>query len=163
MPLSLPDVELAGIGPEVALTVTAFVVLLVDALVGDRPNRWYLLVLSTVGLGVAIALALDARHVNELQLSRMVAVDGFATFVKVTLACFGLLTVWLGRDYLIRAALEEAEFYGLVLFAVAGMMLMAAAADLIVMFVALETFSIALYVLVGFRRASLTSQESAMK
>jgi NADH-quinone oxidoreductase subunit N len=49
------------------------------------------------------------------------------------------------------------------LFAVAGMMLMATAADLILMFVALETFSIALYVLVGFRRRSLESQESAMK
>jgi NADH-quinone oxidoreductase subunit N len=59
--------------------------------------------------------------------------------------------------------MEESEFYGLVLFAVAGMMLMASAADLIVMFVALETFSIALYVLVGFRRGAVTSQEAAMK
>lgn len=59
--------------------------------------------------------------------------------------------------------MEESEFYALVLFAVAGMMLMAGAADLIMMFLALETFSIALYVLVGFRRQSLESQESAMK
>jgi NADH-quinone oxidoreductase subunit N len=62
-----------------------------------------------------------------------------------------------------RASLESSEFYGLVLFAVAGMMLMASSADLIVTFIALETFSIALYVLVGFRTRSLVSQESAMK
>ncbi|MGH2729023.1 MAG: NADH-quinone oxidoreductase subunit N [Actinomycetota bacterium] len=163
MPLALPNVELAGIAPELVLTATAFVILLVDAVLGPRLNRLYLPVLSTAGLVGAIGLALDARQVGELQLSRMVAVDGFAAFVKVTLACFGLLTVWLGRDYLARAAMEESEFYGLVLFAVAGMMVMASAADLIVMFVALETFSIALYVLVGFRRASVTGQESAMK
>ena len=57
----------------------------------------------------------------------------------------------------------DAEFYGLVLFAVAGMMLMASSADLIMIFIALETFSFALYVLVGFRRTSRRSQESAMK
>jgi NADH-quinone oxidoreductase subunit N len=83
--------------------------------------------------------------------------------VKVVLGIFGLLTVWLAREYLARHDMEESEFYALVLFAVAGMMLMAGAADLIVIFLALETFSIALYVLVGFRRRILESQESAMK
>ncbi len=62
--------------------------------------------------------------------------------------------MWLGREYLVREGLEESEFYALVLFAVAGMMLMASAADLIMIFLALETFSLALYVLVGFRRRS---------
>src|ERR687895_799050 len=82
---------------------------------------------------------------------------------EVVLAVIGLLTVWLGRDYLMREAIEESEFYGLVLFAVAGMMFMATAADLIVIFLALETFSIALYVLVAFRRHSPAGQESALK
>jgi NADH-quinone oxidoreductase subunit N len=158
-----PDVRLAGIAPEIALTAGAFVVLLVEAMLGERRNRWWLPLLATVALVVSIYLAIDAWGANELQLARMIAVDGFATFVKVTLAVFGLLTVWLSRDYLHRRAMEESEFYALVLFAVAGMMLMAGAADLIVMFIALETFSIALYVLVGFRRRAIASQESAMK
>jgi NADH-quinone oxidoreductase subunit N len=158
-----PDVKLAGIAPEIALTVGAFVVLLVESVVGEKRNRWWLPLLATIGLAVSIYLAIDAWGANELQLAGMVAVDGFATFAKVTLAVFGLLTVWLSRDYLHRRAIEESEFYALVLFAVAGMMLMASAADLIVMFIALETFSIALYVLVGFRRRELVSQESAMK
>jgi NADH-quinone oxidoreductase subunit N len=158
-----PDVRLAGIAPEIALTVGAFVVLLVEAIVGEKRNRWWLPLLATIGLGASVYFAIDAWGANELQLAQMVAVDGFATFVKVMLAVFGLLTVWLSRDYLHRRGIEESEFYALVLFAVAGMMLMAGAADLIVMFIALETFSIALYVLVGFRRRELISQESAMK
>ncbi|MGH2756696.1 MAG: NADH-quinone oxidoreductase subunit N, partial [Actinomycetota bacterium] len=76
---------------------------------------------------------------------------------------FAVATVWSGRDVLRRVRLEEGEFYGLVLFVTAGMMLMASAADLIVTFLALETFSIGLYVLVGFRLHSLSSQESALK
>jgi NADH-quinone oxidoreductase subunit N len=83
--------------------------------------------------------------------------------VKLALVAFGVLTVWLAREYMTREGIEESEFYALVMFAVAGMMLMASASDLIVIFIALETFSLALYVLVGFRKRSLNSQESAMK
>lgn len=163
MPLDLPAVRLEGIAPELALCVTALVVLLLDAFVGARTNRWYLALLSSLGLGASIYFATQAWGSSKLEFAGMVAVDGFATFVKITLAAFGLLTVWLARDYLIREDIEESEFYGLVLFAVAGMMLMGSAADLVVMFLALETFSISLYVLVGFRRRSLRGQESAMK
>jgi NADH-quinone oxidoreductase subunit N len=163
----MPRVEFAAIAPEIALSAAALVILLVDAFVGDRvKDKWYLAVLSTIGLGIAIyttRYAWELREAPELQLSGMAAADGFAVFAKVALAAFGLLTVWLSRDYLSRNDLEESEFYALVLFATAGMMLMATAADLILMFLALETFSIALYVLVGFRRRSLASQESAMK
>ena len=166
MPFERPDVLLAGIAPEIALAATALVLLIADAVFGRPGNRWMLSVLSTIGLGAAIYLALTGWFDLDgprLQLAGMVAVDGFATFVKVTLGIFGLLTVWLSRDYLSRHDMEESEFYALVLFAVAGMMLMAGAADLIMMFLALEMFSIALYVLVGFRRRSIESQESAMK
>ena len=163
----MPDVKLAAIAPEIVLSVAALLILLVDAFLGDRvKDKWYLAVLSTIGLGLAVytmKYAWELREAPELQLAGMAAADGFAVFSKVALAAFGLLTVWLARDYLARNEIEEPEFYALTLFSVAGMMLMATAADLILMFVALETFSIALYVLVGFRRSSIESQESAMK
>lgn len=159
----LPSVQLGGIGPEIALTVAALVVLVAGGILDDRGERRYLSVVATAGLIVAGVLAVGAWNTSRLQLAGAIANDDFAAFVKVTLAVFGLLTVWLARDYIEREGIEEAEFYALVLLAVAGMMLMAAAADLIVMFLALETFSIALYVLVGSRRGSLEGQESAMK
>jgi NADH-quinone oxidoreductase subunit N len=167
MPLQLPDILLAGIVPEATLVATAIILLLVDAVLGERLGKLHLALISILGLVAAGYLTIttwtDMGTEPALQLANMVAVDGFAVFVKLTLAAFGLLTVLLSRDYLSRRGLEESEFYALVLLAVAGMMLMAAAADLIMMFLALEAFSIALYVLVGFRRQSIESQESAMK
>lgn len=166
MPFDPPSVELSGIAPELALTATALLLMVLDAFVvriAPQHSRWYSPVITTLGLSVATVLAISAWGSNDLQLANTVAVDGFAVFVKVTLAAFATLTVWLARDYLEREAIEEAEFYVLVLFATAGMMLMASAADLIVLFLALETFSLALYVLVGFRRRSAESQESALK
>lgn len=162
--IDLPDVRLAAIAPELALSVTALLLLLVDAVFKHAASRPWLLWLSTLGLVAAGYLAVTGyADKPDTELAGMVALDGFATFVKVTLVVFGVLSVWLSHDYLSRHQLEESEFYALLLFAAAGMMLMASAADLIVVFIALEMFSISLYVLVGFRRRSLESQEAAMK
>ncbi|MDQ4094872.1 MAG: NADH-quinone oxidoreductase subunit NuoN [Actinomycetota bacterium] len=180
--MNTPEVQLVGIAPEIALVVTAFVILVMGA-TADRLVRPHLSYIATAGFVIALVLTAvawaDIKDAGpELHLAGMVAVDGFGTFVKFALGVFGLLTTWLGRDWL-RSEEEEPkssddrrsslipgldmEFYALVLFAVAGMMLMATSADLIMIFIALETFSIALYVLVGFRRRSMEGQESAMK
>lgn len=180
--MNTPVVKLVGIAPELALVVTAFVVLISGAVFPDRLIRPLLAWLASAGCIVAFFLSLSAWNRigdsgPELHLSGMIAVDRFATFSKFALAAFGLLAVWLSREWLDRQPDEgdepvkrgrlggtlDAEFYGLMLFAVAGMMLIVASADLILTFVALETFSIALYVLVGFRRRAPESQESAMK
>ena len=181
--MNTPQVELVGIAPELVLVIAAFVVLLAGAIAPDRIIRPYLAYLTTAGFAVAFWMAVvawdSARDGGpDLHLGGMIAVDGFAAFAKFGLIVFGLLTVWLGRDWLRHEHEEptssedrrkgigggmDAEFYALVMFAVAGMMLMAASADLIMIFIALETFSIALYVLVGFRRRSMEGQESAMK
>ena len=158
-----PQVELSGIAPELVLASVAIALLVIDALLGDRFGTWHLPGIATVGFVASIVFAFAAWGDNDLQFSGMIAADNFAVFSKVTLAIFGVLTVWLSREYLTREGIEESEFYSLAMFAVAGMMLMVAASDLIVMFIALETFSLALYVMVGFRRRSLASQESAMK
>ena len=166
MPFAPPSIELGGIAPELALTLTALFLMVLDAFyarIYPDGTRWYSPVVATIGIMVATGLALSTWGENELQLGGAIALDGFATFVKITLATFATLTVWLSRDYLEREGIQEAEFYVLTLFATAGMMLMASAADLIVVFLALETFSLALYVLVGFRRRSPDSQESALK
>ncbi|MBW3594781.1 MAG: NADH-quinone oxidoreductase subunit N, partial [Actinobacteria bacterium] len=141
----------------------AIALLVIDSIAGRRFDNWHLPAIASAGFVASIVFALVAWGEPELQFSGMIAADNFAVFSKVTLAVFGLLTVWLSREYLVRERIEESEFYALTMFAVAGMMLMSAASDLIVMFIALETFSLALYVMVGFRRRSLTSQESAMK
>src|SRR5687768_16030268 len=166
MPFNPPSIELGGIGPELALVITALFLMVLDSFysrIYPEASSWYSPIIASVGVIVATGLAFATWGSNDLQLGGAVALDGFAIFVKLTLATFATLTIWLTRDYLEREGIQEAEFYVLVLFATAGMMLMASAADLIVVFLALETFSLALYVLVGFRRRSLEGQESALK
>ena len=158
-----PEVQLGGIAPELALSIAGLVLLVMHAFVGERFGSWYVPLTASVGFAVALYLCVAVWGDSELQLGGAIALDGFATFCKAALAIFGLLTVWLSHDYLRKEGLDESEFYALALFAVAGMMLMAGAADLMVMFLALETFSICLYVMVGYRRRSLAGQESAMK
>jgi NADH-quinone oxidoreductase subunit N len=166
MPFEAPAVELSGIAPELVLTIAALILLVVDAFlarISPVASLWYPPAFASAGVIVAGAFALSSWGDTDLQLGGAIALDGFSLFVKVTLGVFGLMTIWLARDYLARENIEEAEFYALVLFALAGMMLMASAADLIVVFIALEMFSLALYVLVGFRRRSVIGQESSMK
>lgn len=163
MPFTPPDVQLAAIAPEIALCVAALLLLVIDGFTGHLWERVHIPILSSIALVLAAWLAIDQWGEAGTQLSGMVAIDGFSIFVKVTLVVFGLLTIWCARDHLTRVGIEEGEFYALTLFVVAGMMLMSSAADLIVMFLALETFSIGLYVMVGFRLHSLLSQESALK
>jgi NADH-quinone oxidoreductase subunit N len=163
-----PRIELAGIMPELVLLVAALLLLVGDASARARLGRGYLVYAASVGLLVAGGFAVAAWQIAsddgpELQLSGLVALDGFASFCKVVLVVFGLLTIWSGRDYFAHEGQEESEFYALVMLAVAGMMLMADAADLIMVFLALETFSLALYVLVAFGRRAAESQESALK
>jgi NADH-quinone oxidoreductase subunit N len=75
----------------------------------------------------------------------------------------GLIGIALAYDYLKRMGLERGEYYTLLVFSIGGMMFMSLAADLIVVYLALEWLSYPLYVLAGFARPQLDSEESALK
>jgi NADH-quinone oxidoreductase subunit N len=75
----------------------------------------------------------------------------------------GVVGIVLAQSSLARMGIERGEYYSLILFTISGMLLMASAADLIVVFLALELLSIPLYVLSGFARPRVESEESAMK
>ena len=93
----------------------------------------------------------------------MVVIDGFAVFVNALLLVSGLLGIALAYGYVKRMGLERGEYYTLLLFSVTGMMLMAQAADLIMVFLALELLSIPLYVLAAFARPKVESEEAGLK
>jgi NADH-quinone oxidoreductase subunit N len=93
----------------------------------------------------------------------MVMVDNYSLFINAIILLTAFMTVLISLDYLRKADLERGEYYYLMLFSVSGMMLMAMANDLILIFLALELLSIPLYVLSGFARPRLDSEESALK
>ena len=118
--------------------------------------------LGFVGLlGAAFATVLLWNH-NASSFG-VVAADNFGLFVTGTLVLVGLLSLAISGPTIERERLPGGEYYALMLFATAGMMLMATATDLLVIFLALEVMSLAVYVLTGIRRDSPRSTEAAFK
>ena len=93
----------------------------------------------------------------------VIRADNFALFINIMLCIIGVLTMLFSNDVVEREQLPAGEYYALTLFAICGMMMMAAAIDLLVIFIALEILSLAVYVLTGLRRASVTGAEAAFK
>lgn len=118
--------------------------------------------LGAIGLvGAAIAsLALWGHNASSFG---VVVADNFGLFVTGILIVVGLLSIAISAPTVEREELPQGEYYALLLFAVAGMMLMATASDLLVIFLALEVLSLAVYVLTGIRREQATATEASFK
>ena len=93
----------------------------------------------------------------------VIRADNFALFINIVLCIVGMLTMLFSNDVVEREHIPAGEYYALTLFAICGMMMMAAATDLLVIFVALEILSLAVYVLTGIRRQSAAGAEAAFK
>src|SRR3972149_5815547 len=159
MDISLTDLTSAS--PILALSLLALVVLFLEALLKKSED----VVFGTTFVGVLVCIALSvatyARSGTAFQ--GMIQVGGFTNFFYLVFLIATGLTVLISRSYLQREAINFGEYYCLVLFATSGMMLIAAAQDLIIIFLGIELMSISLYVLAGFMRKRLKSNESALK
>ena len=128
----------------------------------DPGERMPIAGLGVVGLlGAAFATVLLWNH-NASSFGVVVA-DNFGLFVTGTLVVIGLLSLAISGPTIERERLPGGEYYALMLFATAAMMLMATATDLLVIFLALEVMSLAVYVLTGIRRDNAASTEAAFK
>ena len=119
--------------------------------------------LACLGLIVTIVLVVFSPEVPQEAFGGMLAIDGFSMLLHLLFLGSGILSTLLALNYLKQHDIERGEFYPLLLFSVIGMMIMAMAKDLIVVFLSLELLSIPLYVLAGFARTRIGSQESALK
>ena len=154
--------DFSTIWPLIFLTVWACVLLLVDLFI-PKERKGITALLSALGLALTLGFTLVQIGQATTAFSGMVVVDGFSVFVNALLLVSGLLGVALAYGYVKRMGLERGEYYTLLLFSVTGMMLMAQAADLIVVFIALELLSIPLYVLAAFARPKVESEEAGLK
>lgn len=150
--------------PLLFLSAWACALLLVDLAVPPARKAWTA-ILALVGLAIAAALVVIRWPAGEgsTAFAGMLAVDGFAAFLHLVVLASAAVGVVLARNHLPRLGIERGEAYSLLLFSVAGTMLMASAADLIVVFLGLELLSIPLYVLSGLARPEAKSEESALK
>jgi NADH-quinone oxidoreductase subunit N len=126
---------------------------------GERMPIAGLGVVGLLGAAIAVWLLWDRNTVSF----GVVSADNFGLFVTAILIVVGLLSLAISGPTIEREQLPRGEYYALLLFAIAGMMLMATATDLLVIFLALEVLSLAVYVLTGIRRDSPRSTEAALK
>lgn len=148
--------------PYILLTAWACVLLLADLFI-PRERKSITALLAALGLAVTLGVTLSQVGIEQTGFFGMAVLDGFSTFVNALLLVSGILGIAIAYDYVKRMGIERGEYYTLLLFSVSGMMLMAQAADLIIVFIALELLSIPLYVLAAFARPQLSSEEAGMK
>ena len=144
--------------PELSLAVFAIIVILLNLSI---QRRGLLAAVSLVGLAISAGFTVAMWGGGAQALfNNMLAVDNFALFFKLLFLGIAALVVLASVDYLPKFARFKGEFFALVLVSTLGMMLMAATAELISIYVALELTGISLYILVGFRKDSESSEAS---
>jgi NADH-quinone oxidoreductase subunit N len=147
--------------PMVCVTLAALAVMGAESF-RSKDEKLPLGGLGVVGLiGAAIASVLLWNR-NASSFGVIVA-DNFGLFVTLVLLIVGLLTIMFSSSVVLRDGLPGGDYYVLVLFAIVGMIMMAVANDLLVIFIALEILSIAVYVLTGIRRDDPRATEAAFK
>jgi len=144
--------------PEITLAVFAVLVILLDLFV--RQKSW-LRSVSLTGLVIAggVSVVMWGGSYPAI-FNNMLAVDHFALFFKLLFAGIAFLVILASADYVDKFSRFQGEYYALILLSTLGMMLMAATADLISLYISLELTSISLYVLVGFLKDRKSTEAS---
>jgi NADH-quinone oxidoreductase subunit N len=159
---ALIDFAWLPILPLIAVTIGAIVVLLVGVRVDDEDSAG-LGFLALLTLLVSLVLTIFTLGQNRTTFGGSLIADDYAAYFEIVVLVSTAVTIAISLEYAADNRLAGAEYYGLILFAALGMMLMAAAGDLIIIFLGLETMSIAVYALAGFVRRDARSSEAAIK
>jgi NADH-quinone oxidoreductase subunit N len=160
--LNAIDFQWLPILPLLAIALAAMVVLLVGVRVEDDETDglgW----LTIAALAIAFVLTFAMTGQSATAFSGSIAIDDFAVFFQLAILFAAAVVVLMSLSYANETRLPGAEYYSLILFAALGMMLMASAGDLIIIFLGLETMSISIYVLAGLKRSDPRSNEAAIK
>jgi NADH-quinone oxidoreductase subunit N len=144
--------------PELILAASAVIVILLDLFV---QRKGALAIVSLIGIVVSAGFTLAMwGGTDQAIFNNRLAVDSFALFFKLLFLGIAALVILASQDYASKMARFQGEYYALILLATLGMMLMAAATELISIYIALELASISLYALVGFLKDPKSSEAS---
>lgn len=148
--------------PMLLLAVFGMAVMVIDLFLKPRyrPRLAWLALAGFIAAGVALFALIGVRG---KAFSGMLVVDLFAQVLGLVAIGAGALTVLTSINYIRDRGFGRSEYYTLLLFSVGGMVMMASANNLIIVFIALELLSIPLYVLAGFARPDTASEEAALK
>ncbi len=148
--------------PGISLAAWATLLLVIDLFI-PKNRKSVTAWLAIGGIGFAFVVNLLTFNSSGTAFLGMFVADSFGAFMNIIILVGAAIGILLSVDYLKRTDIERGEFYPLMLLTTVGMMFMASANDLTIVFVALELLSIPLYVLAAFRAPDLKSEESGMK
>lgn len=151
----LPILTLAGFG---------MIVLIVDILSSRKLGEKNLLAyLSLMGIIVAAILARNSTGTTLFSFNESFVIDNYSLFFNFIFLLSTGLVILISHSYIKREEINHGEYYALILFSTIGMMLMASGADLLNIYIGLEVMSISIYILTGFKRSKLISNEASLK
>jgi NADH-quinone oxidoreductase subunit N len=163
--LSTLNLNYSAILPEIIVAVTGVANMLIDALSG-KGSRKLSATVSLIGLILALVALLGLWPTAGQGLeafSGMVIVDHLRLTFSVIIVLSAIIAVLLALQFVRDEGLPQGEFFTLVMFATAGGLLLAAANDLVTIFLGLEIASITTYVMAGYRRTDVRANESSLK
>jgi NADH-quinone oxidoreductase subunit N len=163
--VTLPAEQIANlhrVAPEIVLCAVGILIMVLDPFIGAAKQR----VLGWIAFAGTL-LALAAVHIAAADrgaaYSNLIFADGFSLFVHVIVIGAAALAILGSINYLDHEGIQRGEYYALVLFATAGMGILGGANELVTAFLGLEMSSISTYILAGFRRRALKSNEASLK
>ena len=158
----MTQTDLFTLLPNILLIIWACALLLVDLFI-PKNRKSTTALLAAFGLAIVMGIVLAQAGREMTAFNDMITVDGFSVFLSILFLATGLLSIALAHGYLKRMGIERGEYYTLMLFSISGMLLMAQASNLIVIFLGLELLSIPLYVLAAWARPRQESEEAGIK
>lgn len=153
--------DLLGGLPIIVLSVFTLVALLTNSFMKD--SQRVVLAICVAGVLAAIVAAVYLFPLNQTAFSDMLLVGGYASFYTVLFLVITLFSLIMAIPYLKKEEYHYGEYYILVVLSTLGMIMMGSAGDLITIFLGIEIMSIAFYVLTGYFRSKISSNESALK
>lgn len=162
MEIVIPPFDLKSIAPVMFVSIAAIFILIADVFCRKsfKNSMGYISFLVVAVTGIIAYVQLGQ---NVYSFSNMFVVDNFSVFFNIVFLLSSAIVILMSDNYLKQEGVNYGEYYTLILFATAGMMLMAGGADLLTIFLGLEIMSISLYVLAGFTRDNVRSNEASLK
>jgi NADH-quinone oxidoreductase subunit N len=160
--ITLPDISWIAILPLLIVTGTAVLTLIADLWM-EGPDREALGWIGLLGLLVAAVTVIPLWNTHLSTFANAVVIDRYGLFFTLLFCVASGLTLLMSMNYLELTDIRTGDYYSLILFSTVGMVLMATATDLIVIFLGLEVMSIAVYALAGICRGEVRSNEAALK
>src|SRR5215475_594037 len=161
MQLENLNINYWAIAPEIITSLTGVLLMLVDAL-QKKVERKLNAVVALIGLVLAL-LSVFSLGDGGSYFKGMIVTDPIRIFFSVTILIAAMIVTLMASQFVRDEGLPPGEFFTLLLFGTAGMLMLASAGDLVMVFLGLEIASITTYVMAGYRRYDARANESSLK